>query len=174
MSAIDYDLRRIRGVAFDVDGVLSTSTIPLSPEGEPLRMVSTKDGYALQLAVKKGLEIAIITGGNTRSVAVRFESLGIKEIHLGSAHKLPVLTDWMERRGLSPDEVAFMGDDIPDLRCMRHVGLPCAPHDACWEVKETARYISRFAGGYGCARDLLEQILKAKGQWLNDADAFGW
>lgn len=174
MSAIDYDLRKIRGVAFDVDGVLSTSTIPLSPDGEPLRMVSTKDGYALQLAVKKGLEIAIITGGNTRSVEKRFRSLGIEEIHLGSAHKLPVFLDWMERKGLQKDEVAFMGDDIPDLRCLRVAGLACAPHDACWEARETAHYISRFDGGYGCARDLLEQILKAKGQWLDDADAFGW
>lgn len=174
MSAIDYDLTSIRGVALDVDGVLSTSTIPLSPEGEPLRMVSTKDGYALQLAVKKGLHIAVITGGNTESVRVRFASLGIKEIHLGASHKLPVMLDWMERCGLSPDEVAYMGDDIPDLVCMRHVGLPCAPHDAVWEAKQTARYISRFDGGYGCVRDLLEQILKAKGQWLSDADAFGW
>lgn len=174
MSAIDYDLKTIRGVALDVDGVLSTSTIPLSPEGEPLRMVSTKDGYALQLAVKKGLKIAIITGGNTQSVRVRFESLGIKDIHLSAANKLPVLKEWMQANELLPDEVAYMGDDIPDLQCMRHVGLPCAPHDAVWEVKATAQYISRFSGGYGCVRDLLEQILKAKGQWLSDADAFGW
>lgn len=174
MSAIDYDLTKIRGIALDVDGVLSTSTIPLSPQGEPLRMVSTKDGYALQLAVKKGLHIAVITGGNTESVRVRFASLGIKEIHLAAAHKLPVMLDWMARYGLKPEEVAYMGDDIPDLMCMRNVGLPCAPHDACWEAKETAHYISRFDGGYGCVRDLVEQILKAQKLWLNDADSFGW
>lgn len=174
MSSIDYDLRKIRAVAFDVDGVLSTSTIPLSPSGEPLRMVSTKDGYALQLAVKKGLLIAIITGGNTEGVRVRFTSLGIKDIHMGASHKLPVLQQWMKKYDLKPEEVAFMGDDIPDLRSMRAVGLPCAPHDACQEARQTARYISRFDGGYGCARDLLEQILKAKGQWMDDADAFGW
>lgn len=174
MSSIDYDLNKIRAIAFDVDGVLSTSTIPLSPSGEPLRMVSTKDGYALQLAVKKGLLIAIITGGNTESVKIRFSNLGIKEIHMGAAHKLPVLQQWMQQYGLKPEEVAFMGDDIPDLRTMEAVGLPCAPHDACYEVKETARYISRFDGGHGCARDLIEQVLKAKGEWMNDADAFGW
>lgn len=174
MSSINYDLTRIRAVAFDVDGVLSTSTIPLSPSGEPLRMVSTKDGYALQLAVKKGLKLAIITGGNTDSVRVRFSSLGLTEIHMGAAHKLPVLEDWMRRHSLRSEEVAFMGDDIPDLKCMRAVGLPCAPHDACWEAKETALYVSRFDGGYGCARDLIEQILKAKRLWLDNDDAFGW
>lgn len=174
MSAIDYDLKKIKGIALDVDGVLSTSTIPLSPQGEPLRMVSTKDGYALQLAVKKGLHIAIITGGNTESVRVRFAGLGIKEIHLGASEKLPVLKDWMTRYNLSTEDVAFMGDDIPDLKCLRFVGLPCAPNDAAWEAKQTAHYISRFNGGYGCVRDLLEQIMKAQGMWLADADAFGW
>lgn len=174
MSSIDYDLKKIKGIAFDVDGVLSASTIPLSPAGEPLRMISTKDGYALQLAVKKGLHLVIISGGKSEGVRVRFEGLGIKDVYLGVGHKLPVLKDWMERNGLSREEVAFMGDDIPDLMCMRHVALACAPHDASWEAKETARYISPFNGGYGCVRDLVEQILKAQGYWMANADAFGW
>ena len=96
MSSINYDLKKIKGIAFYVDGVLSPSTIPLSPEGEPLRMVSIKDGYALQLAVKKGLKIAIITGGNTKAVDVRFRGLGIDDVFLGSSMKLPILQQWME------------------------------------------------------------------------------
>lgn len=174
MSSINYDLSLIKGLALDVDGVLSTSTIPLSPDGEPLRMVSTKDGYALQLAVRKGLHIAIITGGKSENVKVRFASLGIKEIYLGASRKLPVLQEWMNKFGLQPHEVAFMGDDIPDLPCLKYVGLSCAPKDAAWEVKDISAYISKINGGHGCVRDVLEQIMKAKGLWLSDEDAFGW
>ena len=178
MSKTDYDLSRIRAVVFDVDGVLSPSTLTMSAEGEPMRMVNIKDGYALQLSVKKGLKIAIITGGNTRAVEVRFNGLGITDIYQKAADKLPVLKKWMEQNGLEPEEVAYMGDDIPDLTCMRHVGLPCCPHDAAWEVRMSARYISPFNGGYGAARDLLEQILKVHGHWLPSHDApahaFGW
>lgn len=174
MSAIDYDLTKIKGVAFDVDGVLSPSTIPLSPEGEPLRMVSIKDGYAIQLAVKRGLRLAIITGGNTHGVRVRFEGLGMTDIYMSAAHKLPVLEEWMAKYNLKPEEVAYVGDDIPDLRVLRHVGLSCCPYDAAAEVRATCRYVSRFTGGYGVGRDILEQILKAKDQWMNDHEAFGW
>lgn len=174
MSSINYDLKKIKGIAFDVDGVLSPSTIPLSPEGEPLRMVSIKDGYALQLAVKKGLKIAIITGGNTKAVDVRFRGLGIDDVFLGSSMKLPILQQWMEDNGLSADEVAFVGDDIPDIQAMRHVGLAVAPADAADEVKRVASYISPKQGGYGVGREILEQVMKAQGLWMSDHKAFGW
>ncbi len=171
---IEYDLTKIRAFAFDVDGVLSPSTIPLGEDGYPRRMVNIKDGYALQLAVKKGYKICIITGGTGDAIQKRYEGLGIRDIFMGSSKKLPVLKEWMAKEGLKPEEVAYMGDDIPDLPCMRYVGLPCAPYDACWEAKETARYVSRFSGGYGCGRDILEQTMKAQGLWLTDAEAFGW
>ncbi len=171
---IPYDLTKIKGIVFDVDGVLSPSTIPLSEDGLPLRMVNIKDGYAIQLAVKSGLKMAIITGGNTKAIQVRFEGLGIKDIFQGVAHKLPCLEEWMRDNGLTPEEVIYMGDDIPDLQPMRHVGLPVAPWDAAAEVKETALYVSRFTGGYGCARDVVEQVLKAHGHWLSPDKAFGW
>ncbi|MBD5299050.1 MAG: HAD-IIIA family hydrolase [Bacteroides sp.] len=171
---VDYNLKQIKAFAFDVDGVLSPSTIPLGDDGYPKRMVNIKDGYALQLAIKKGFSIAIITGGTDKAVKKRYEALGIKEIYLGASKKLPILQDWMERHSLAPEEVVFMGDDIPDLPCLRHVGLPCAPFDACWEAKSTAIYISRFSGGYGCVRDILEQTMKAQDLWLTDAEAFGW
>lgn len=174
MSAIDYELSKIKGFAFDVDGVLSPSTIPLGEDGYPRRMVNIKDGYALQLAVKRGYRIAIITGGKGEAICKRFESLGITDIFTGASKKLPIFLEWMEKNSLLPEEVAFMGDDIPDLPCLRVAGLPCAPHDAAWEAKQTARYISPFTGGYGCGRDLLEQVMKAQDKWLNDAEAFGW
>lgn len=171
---IPYDLTKIKALVFDVDGVLSPSTIPMSPEGLPTRMVNIKDGYALQLAVKAGLLIAIITGGNTLAVQVRFEALGIKDIFQGVAHKLPCLLEWMAEKQLQPDQVLYMGDDIPDLKPMRAVGLPVAPWDAASEVKQTAIYVSRFTGGYGCVRDVVEQVLKANGHWLHPDKAFGW
>lgn len=174
MSATDYDLTKIRAFALDVDGVLSPSTIPLEDDGRPRRMVNIKDGYALQLAVRLGYKIAIITGGREESIRLRFEALGIGDIYLGASMKLPVLTAWMEREGLTPEEVVYMGDDIPDLRAMRHVGLPCCPNDAAAEVRMTAKYVSRFGGGYGCVRDIIEQTLKARSQWMADDTAFGW
>lgn len=174
MSAIDYDLTKIRAIAFDVDGVLSPSTIPLSADGEPLRMVNIKDGYAIQLAVKCGLRLAIISGGNTRAIRIRFESLGMRDIYLGAAHKLDIFNMWMKEYGLEPEQVAFVGDDIPDLKVLRAAGLSCCPYDACAEVRQTCRYVSKYTGGYGVGRDILEQILKAQGHWLAEDKAFGW
>lgn len=174
MSKIDYDLNSIKGIAFDVDGVLSPSTIPMSADGVPQRMVNIKDGYALQLAVKMGLDLAIITGANTESIAIRYKALGITDVYLKASDKLPVLEQWMQRRGLSSHEVAFVGDDIPDTLAMQSVGLPVAPADAAPDIKAIACYITKANGGYGVARELLEEILKAKGVWLTNDEAFGW
>lgn len=174
MSKIDYDLKQIRGVAFDVDGVLSPSTVPMSEKGEPMRMVNIKDGYAMQLAAKCGIKIAIITGARTPGIIGRYNALGIHDIFLGASDKLPVLAQWMNTNGLNRDEVAFVGDDIPDLPCLKAVGLPVSPVDGAVEVRLAARYISDVCGGYGVARDLLEEVLKARGLWLDEAQAFGW
>lgn len=174
MSKIDYDLTLIRGIAFDIDGVLSPATIPMSADGIPLRMVNVRDGYALQLAVKAGLKIAIITGADSKAVEVRYRGLGISDIFTRAAHKVPILRQWMTDNGLSPAEVAYVGDDVPDIRAMMEVGLPACPADACPDVKAIARYISPVEGGYGTGRDILEQILRAKGLWMSNAKAFGW
>ncbi len=174
MSSINYDLKKIRAIAFDVDGVLSPSTIPMSAEGEPLRMVNIKDGYAIQLAVKMGYQVAIISGAKAQAVRVRFCGLGVQDVYIGVAVKLPQLKSWMEKYSLKPEEVAFVGDDIPDMEAMRHVGLPIAPADAAPEVKAIAKYISPTDGGYGCGRDIIEQIMKSQGTWLADEKAFGW
>lgn len=174
MSGINYNLTKIRGFAFDVDGVLSPSTIPMSEHGEPMRMVNIKDGYAMQLAAKLGYHIAIITGGKTESVRYRYEALGISDIYLGASHKIGIFREWMQSRALTPEETVYMGDDIPDLRCMHEAGLACAPADACHEARAAATYVSRINGGYGCGRDIIEQVLRARGDWMKDDNAFGW
>ena len=169
MSKIDYNLSLIRGVVFDVDGVLSPSTCPLSESGHPIRMGNVKDGYAMQLAVKSGLNIAVITGGMSKEIENRMKILGVADYWQSVADKLPVLEEWMRSKGLSPEQVAYMGDDIPDLKCLRAVGLPCCPFDAVWEVKQESIFISSFSGGYGAARDLLEQVMKAHDLWQPDS-----
>ncbi|MCC8134082.1 MAG: HAD hydrolase family protein [Tannerellaceae bacterium] len=173
MSSINYDLKKIRAFVFDVDGVLSREVIPLHPNGDPMCTVSTKDGYAIQLAVKKGYEIGIITGRYTDAVKLRFSRLGVKHIYMKSSLKINDFHDFMEKTGLNPEQVVYVGDDIPDYPVMKVVGLPVAPADAVPEVKAIARYISLKKGGDGVARDVIEQTLKAQGDWLCE-EAFGW
>jgi len=174
VSTINYDLRKIKAFAFDVDGVLSSEMIPLHPSGEPMRMVNTKDGYAIQLAVKLGYEVAIITGGKTEAVRIRFESLGVKDIYLGSAIKIKDYEDFKKKRNLKDEEILFMGDDIPDMEVMQVCGLPCAPKDGVPDVKAISKYISHLPGGAGCGRDVIEQVLKSQDNWLASKKAFGW
>ena len=171
---IDYDLTRIRAIVFDVDGVLSAETITLSADGEPLRTVNIKDGYAIQLAMKLGLRIVILTGGSTTSVRQRYERLGVQDIFMGCAVKIKTYDEFLRQYGLSDEEVMYMGDDIPDLEIMRRVGCPVCPKDACAEVKEVSVYVSHLCGGYGCGRDVIEQTLRAQGKWVMNAKAFGW
>ena len=171
---INYDLQKIRAVVLDLDGVLSAETISLGTDGTPLRTVNIKDGYAIQLAMKMGLRIAIISGCRIEAVRVRYEGLGMHDIYLGTAVKVKVYEEFKEKFQLADDEVMFMGDDIPDLEVLRRVGCPVCPQDACSEVKEASLYISQYRGGYGCVRDVIEQTLKAQGLWLKDEKAFGW
>lgn len=168
------DLTKVRGIVFDVDGVLSPSTIPMDSEGLPVRLMNVKDGYAIQLAVKKGLKLAIISGGRSKAVALRYRSLGIDDVFMGASFKLPVLEQWMEQARLDASQVVFVGDDIPDLHAMAAVAVAVAPADAAWQVKEAASYISPCAGGHGVARDIIERVLTAQGMWMDDEHAFGW
>lgn len=173
MSSIPYDLSKIKAFVFDVDGVLSCDVVSLSAEGDPMRTVNIKDGYALQLAVKKGYEVAIITGGYTEAVKTRFSRLGITHIYMRSAVKVRDYNDFIEKTGLKAEEILYAGDDIPDYEVMKLVGLPVAPADAALEIKQIARYISHKKGGEGVARDVIEQTMKAQGQWMGN-EAFGW
>lgn len=167
-------LHKVKAFAFDVDGVLSTEAIPLSPDGEPMRVINTKDGYALKQAVVCGFPVAIITGGNTQAVRTRFESLGIQDIYMGSCYKLDKLQHFMEKYRLKPEEILFMGDDIPDYETLKYVGVPTCPSDAVSEIKEICCYVSNCKGGEGCGRDVIEQVLKLNGKWMHNVEAFGW
>lgn len=171
---IPYDLSRIRLIIFDIDGVLSRSTVVLHPEGQPMRTVNIKDGYAIQLAIKQQLPIAIITGGNAESIRMRYEGLGVKDIYMRSAVKITVYEQLLEKYHLTDDEVMYMGDDIPDYEVMQRVGCAVCPADACPDIREISCYVSQWEGGMGCGRDVIEQVLRAQGKWLNDKKAFGW
>lgn len=171
---INYDLNKIKALLFDVDGVLSQSTIVLDVSGEPMRTINIKDGYAIQLAVKKGYYVGIITGGNTNAVKIRFENLGVKHIYMSAEVKSIALADFMEKTGVKADEILYMGDDIPDYEIMQQIGLPVCPADAVPEIKQISVYISPLSGGKGCGRDVIEQVMKAQGHWMADKHAFGW
>lgn len=171
---INYDLQKIKAIIFDVDGVLSAETIGMDEAGMPMRTINIKDGYALQLAVKLGLRCAIMTGGSSVAIAKRYTYLGLSDIFMHCAVKIKTYELFLKQYGLKDEEVIYMGDDIPDLEVMRRVGCPCCPQDACLEVKEISTYISQRRGGYGCVRDVVEQVLRAQGKWLSDAKAFGW
>lgn len=172
---IPYDLTKIRAIIFDVDGVLSRQTITLHADGTPLRTANIKDGYAIQLAVKLGLRIAIMTGARVESIRTRYESLGMSDdIYTGCSVKIKTYETFLSKYNLCDEEVMYMGDDVPDLQVMHRVGCPVCPHDACPEVQEVSIYISHINGGEGCARDVIEQTLRAKGLWKMNDTAFGW
>ncbi|MGN0232964.1 MAG: KdsC family phosphatase [Bacteroidaceae bacterium] len=171
---INYDLKKIKALLFDVDGVLSAETITMDPQGTPMRTVNIKDGYALQLAVKCGLHVGIITGADVQAIRIRFERLGITEVHLGCTDKLSVYENLLRLWKLGDDEVLYMGDDIPDYPVMRRCACPCCPADAAPEIREASIYVSHLRGGYGCGRDVTEQVLRAQGKWMSDRRAFGW
>ncbi len=171
---INYDLKKIKAVIFDIDGVLSAETITLSADGMPLRTVNIKDGYAIQLAMKLGLRVAILTGANVPSIRRRYEGLGVEDIYVGCAVKIETYEQFLQKYHLTDEEVMYMGDDIPDLQVMRRVGCPVCPKDACPEIKAVSLYVSDCKGGYGCGRDVIEQTLRAQGKWVMDEIAFGW
>lgn len=171
---INYDLKKIKALVFDVDGVLSRETIPVAVTGEPMRTANIKDGYALQLAVKCGLHVAIITGARNEAVKVRYKGLGINDIYTGASVKVEALEELMLMYDLKPEEILYMGDDIPDYEVMQICGLPVSPADAAVEIKQLSKYISPICGGEGCVRDVVEQVLRAQGRWMDESNAFNW
>jgi len=163
-------LPQVKAFAFDVDGVFSTTVTYINPDGQLLRSANIKDGYVVQLLRKKGYPVAIITGGNSEGVRKRFENLGVEDIYLSVENKLLMLKTFMESHHLSPEEVLYMGDDIPDLLSMKYVGIPVCPADAAEDIKLISRYISDNDGGHGCVRDVVEQVLRSRNDWLKDDD----
>ncbi len=158
----------IKTFVFDVDGVLATEILLILPGGEMARNMNSKDGYAMQLAVKKGYHVAIISGGSSEPVRQRLERLGIKDVFLGITNKKVKLLEYVQVNELRMEEILYMGDDIPDYLVMNLVGLPCCPADAVQEIKQISKYISPKNGGMGCGRDVIEKVLKLNGHWDMD------
>lgn len=159
------DFKKIKAVVLDVDGVLTDGRILVNEEGEQWRTFHVRDGYAIQLAMKSGLHIWVITGGKSISVEKRMRFLGIEEVFLGVEDKLGHVHRLATKYGIALDDILYMGDDLPDLLPMQQVGLPVCPKDAAEEIKAVSRYISPFDGGRGAVRDVLEKILKLQGKW---------
>ena len=155
----------IKTFIFDVDGVLAIDTMIVMPDGELIRSMNSKDGYAMQLAIKKGYRLIIISGGNSEPVKQRLVKLGVSAVFLGVHNKEKLLQEYAEQQNLSLAEMLYMGDDIPDYSAMKLVALPCCPADAVPEIKQISKYISPFTGGYGCGRDVIEKVLKLNGDW---------
>jgi len=173
MANFKEDLIKIKAFVFDIDGVLSLQTISLNTFGLPYRTINLRDGYALQLAVKKGYFVGVISGANSKEYIKRLKSLGVKDVYLNSRSKTDHFNDFLRRHTLNKSEVLYMGDDIPDFKVMKQAGVAVCPADADSEIKQICSYISDKKGGEGCVRDIIEQVLRLHNNWM-DADAFTW
>lgn len=157
--------KHIKTFVFDVDGVLTDGNLLVLADGQQARQMNIKDGYALQLAIKKGYRVLVISGGSDDAVKLRLEKLGVADVYLKVEHKKEKLTGYAQQHQLQWNEILFMGDDIPDHSAMQLVALPCCPADAVTEIKQLAVYISNCKGGRGCVRDVIEKVLKLNGHW---------
>lgn len=155
---------------FDVDGVLTDAEVLLLENGLQARKMNVKDGLALQMAMKNGYKVVIISGGSSGPVIQRLQYLGLTDINLGLKDKLKFMEDFVERYKLRWEEILYMGDDLPDIPVLEKVGLPCCPLDAAIEVKKISKYISPVNGGYGCVRDVIEKVLKLNDHWKYHPD----
>jgi 3-deoxy-D-manno-octulosonate 8-phosphate phosphatase (KDO 8-P phosphatase) len=173
MANFKEDLVNVKAFIFDIDGVLSTQTIALNVFGVPNRTVNLRDGYAIQLAVRKGYPIGVISGSGSKEYQKRLKMLGVKDIYLNSRSKLEHFNTFLKRYNLNKGDVLFMGDDIPDYEVMKEAGLPVCPSDADSEIRQVASYVSDKKGGEGCVRDVIEQVLRLHNKWM-DSDAFTW
>ncbi len=166
MAEFKTKLKQVKAFIFDVDGVFSNNFVYLHPNGDMLRSMNIKDGYAIQLAVKEQFPIGIISGGFSESVRVRFNRLGVTDVYLKSLDKMDDFTDFIYKYDLSPESVLYMGDDIPDFEVMNSVGFPTCPANAAPEIKAVSKYVSDKNGGDGCVRDVIEQVMRAQGKWI--------
>jgi len=158
-------LSKIDTFIFDVDGVLTDGSLAVTTDGEMLRTMNVKDGYALKAALDSGYKIAIISGGTNEGVRTRLKALGVKFIYLGAHDKIKQLNSFVNSSGVNMNNILYMGDDIPDIPVLKVVGLSCCPQDAVNEVKEVSTYVSNKNGGKGAVRDVIEQVMKIHGKW---------
>lgn len=163
-------MNEITTFIFDVDGVLTDGSVFISNEGEMHRTMNIKDGYAMKAAVDSGYNVCIISGGSNEGVRTRLRNLGITDIHLGSPNKVATFDEYIDVYSIKPEQVLYMGDDIPDYYVMKLVGLPTCPQDACPEIKGISKYISHKNGGKGAVRDVIEQVMKVQGKWMESFD----
>lgn len=162
-------LSLIKAFIFDVDGVLTDGIVHVTDAGEQLRQFNIKDGYALQLAVKRGYKVAVITGGSSEGVKLRLKGLGITDVYMKVDSKIEVYKQLVLANGLNAADILYMGDDIPDLPVMLLAGLPVCPADAVEEIKAISHYISPKNGGKGCVRDIIEKVLKIQNKWHDES-----
>ena len=155
---------------FDVDGVLTDSSVFVTDEGAILRTMNIRDGYAMKAAVESGYNVCIISGGSNEGVRIRLRNLGITDIYLGTPNKVETFDEYTDVYNINPEHVLYMGDDIPDYHVMKLVGLPACPQDASPEIKLISKYISHINGGKGAARDVIEQVMKVQGKWMEHFD----
>jgi 3-deoxy-D-manno-octulosonate 8-phosphate phosphatase (KDO 8-P phosphatase) len=173
MPEIKKMLHGVRAFAFDVDGVFTNGSVMLHPGGEFIRMMNIKDGFAVQHAVKMGYPIAIISGGYSKMVRKRFSSLGVKDVFMKCASKMEAYNTFLTRYQMQPGDILYMGDDLPDYEVMKISGFAACPSDAAVEIRQLAHYISPVKGGEGCVRDIIEQVMRLQGKWINDF-SFVW
>ena len=162
--------QQVKLFVFDIDGVLTDGSLYVFASGEQVRRMNIKDGFALQLAVKKGYGMMVMSGSQSEGVMRRLEKLGITDIFMNVKDKRQQLKDYTENKKFLSEQVLFMGDDIPDYLTMKSVGVACAPLDAMPEIRQAAHYISRCKGGEGCVRDVIEKVLKLNGHWELETD----
>jgi 3-deoxy-D-manno-octulosonate 8-phosphate phosphatase (KDO 8-P phosphatase) len=158
-------LAGIKALAFDVDGVFTDGTVQILPGQEPVRTFHSKDGYAIQVAARQGLQLAIITGGKSEAVKERLKALGVQDVWLGARHKIEAYEEWLAMYDLKDEEVLYMGDDLPDTEVLQRAGLSCCPQDSAPEIRAIVDYVSPIYGGKGCVREIIEQVLRAQGRW---------
>ena len=170
MGNFKEDIARTEAFIFDVDGVMTDGGIIPTLDGDFIRRYNAKDGDALGYAVKMGYTVCIITGGRGKTLENRLRMLGINRYYTDCMDKITAMREYFADEGIDPAHAIYMGDDIPDLECMREVGIPVCPADAAAEVIEASRYVSEFRGGEGAVRDIVEQVLRARGDWAKNSE----
>ena len=167
-------LPQISTLIFDIDGVLTDGTVTIMPNGEQVRALNSKDGFAIQLAIRKGLRVCVITGGSSESVKTALQRLGIKDVYLKVSNKIDTYDDIKVMYDIEDNEIMYMGDDLPDYEVMKVVGIPACPNNAAREILDISKYISDQSGGKGCVRDIIEKVLRAKGMWMKNSEDLTW
>ena len=168
MGNFKEDVARVEAIVLDVDGVMTDGGIIPTPDGDFIRRYNAKDGYAVAAAIREGLKICIISGGRGRMLENRLQMLGVTRYYLNCMDKVTAIREFAADYNIDLENVIYMGDDIPDLECMRLVGIPVCPSDAAMEVVEASRYVSEFNGGHGAVRDIIEQVMRAKNIWAKN------